>query len=132
MAVVHPWLCDAMGHLTTRNYLGMFDDASYQLFMMCGYDGATAGDWGWADVRHEIEYKNELQAGAVVKLFGRIAKLGKSSVTSDFRLLEGPGEKLCATLVATTVCFDLGKRSAMALPQTFAANARMLFGLPSD
>ena len=27
LAVVHPWLCDAMGHLTTRHYLGMFDDA---------------------------------------------------------------------------------------------------------
>ena len=31
-AVVHPWLCDMMGHLTTRHYVGMFDDAAYALF----------------------------------------------------------------------------------------------------
>jgi len=29
--IVHPWLCDVMGHMNVRHYIGMFDDASYQL-----------------------------------------------------------------------------------------------------
>lgn len=38
--VVHPWLCDAMGHLTTRHYLAMFDDAIYHLYQQVfGYAG---------------------------------------------------------------------------------------------
>ena len=35
--VVHPWLCDAMGHLTTRHYVGMFDDAGYHLLAALGF-----------------------------------------------------------------------------------------------
>jgi acyl-CoA thioester hydrolase len=31
--VMHPWMCDAMGHLTTRFYLALFDDASYHLLL---------------------------------------------------------------------------------------------------
>ena len=29
--IVHPWLCDVMGHMNVRHYMGMFEDASYQL-----------------------------------------------------------------------------------------------------
>ncbi len=131
LAVVHPWLCDAMGHLTTRHYLGIFDDAGYQLFMQCGYDAAIAASqaWGWADVRHEIEYKRELRAGAVVKVLGRITSLGKTSVRTEFRLLEGPGDLLCATLVGSTVCFDLKERRSRPLPESFVNSAVDLFQL---
>ena len=30
-SIVHPWLCDVMGHMNVRHYMSMFDDASYQL-----------------------------------------------------------------------------------------------------
>jgi acyl-CoA thioester hydrolase len=131
LAVVHPWLCDAMGHLTTRHYLGMFDDATYQLFTLCGYDAAAASGegWGWADVRHEIEYKGELKAGAAVKVLGRLTLLGKTSVRSELRLLESSSDRLCSTLKATTVCFDLNERCSRTLPETFASQARRLFSL---
>ena len=68
LAVVHPWLCDSMGHLTTRHYLAMFDDAAYQLFMLIGYDPSLAAEehWGWADVRHEIDYLRPVLAGQSV------------------------------------------------------------------
>jgi len=40
--VAHPWLCDSMGHLTSRHYVAMFDDASYHFFrLVFGYDAAT-------------------------------------------------------------------------------------------
>ena len=31
--IVHPWLCDVMGHMNVRHYMGMFDDASLQLLV---------------------------------------------------------------------------------------------------
>ena len=40
--VAHPWMCDVLGHLTTRFYVGMFDDASYHLLhAVFGWTGAS-------------------------------------------------------------------------------------------
>ena len=43
--VVYPWLCDSMGHMTTRHYTAMFDDASYHMFAALGFtpDHLAAG-----------------------------------------------------------------------------------------
>ena len=131
MGVVHPWLCDAMGHLTTRHYLGFFDDASWHLLAHASYDAAAATEegWGWADVRHEITYAAELHAGALIVVEGRITGLGKSSVTSEYRMLDRATGGLSATLSARTVCFDLKARRSRPLPAAFRARASELFGL---
>lgn len=36
--IAHPWLCDIMGHLNTRNYMAMFDNASMYFLSLLGYD----------------------------------------------------------------------------------------------
>ena len=42
-AVAHPWLCDIMGHMTTRHYTAIFDDASYlYFFRVFGWSGSDA------------------------------------------------------------------------------------------
>jgi acyl-CoA thioester hydrolase len=130
MPVVHPWLCDAMGHLTTRHYLGMFDDASYHLFAALGYEPGSAitEGWGWADVRHEIDYKSELTAGTVVSIIGRVTSLGRTSLSSEFRLLDRSDGRLCAVLAARTVCFDLHKRCSRPLPEAVIVASEELFG----
>jgi acyl-CoA thioester hydrolase len=104
LAVVHPWLCDVMGHLSTRNYMAMFDDATYQFLSIIGYDARMASEqhWGWADVRHEINYISEIAAGAVLRVEGR----AKAYV--------------CATLEAKIVCFDLEARRARPPPPYIA------------
>ena len=134
LAVVHPWLCDAMGHLTTRHYLGMFDDASYQLFLTIGYDPKLAASehWGWADVRHEIDYRSELAAGAVVRVIGRITALGRTSLAAEFSLFDRADGRLCAQLVARTVCFDLRARKARPLPDAVVAKSLALFELDAE
>lgn len=129
--VVHPWLCDAMGHLTTRHYLGMFDDASYHLFASLGYDptAGAADHQGWADVRQEIEYHSELAAGALVRIDGRVTAIGRSSITTQYRMHARADDRLCATLVGRTVCFDLAARRSRPLPADFVARAAELFGI---
>lgn len=129
--VVHPWLCDAMGHLTTRHYLGFFDDASYQLMAELGYDSEAgqAAQQGWADVRHEIDYRAELAAGALVRIDGRVIALGRSSLTTELRLFARSDERLCATLIARTVCFDLEERRSRPLPEALIASAAKMFGV---
>ncbi len=120
-AVVHPWLCDAMGHLSTRHYLGMFDDAAYHLFFEFGYQPelAVSEGWGWADVRQEISYHAELSAGTLVYVAGSVTGIGRSSLKLQYRLFNRSTEALAATLDATTVCFDLNLRQSMSIPDEY-------------
>jgi len=116
--VAHPWLCDSMGHLTSRHYVAMFDDASYHFFrMVFGYDAAAA-DWaglGFADVRQVIEYKAEVSSGDLVHIDGEIGRLGEKSITARFTMRRSSDDTEVATLEATTVFFDLVARRARSL-----------------
>jgi Predicted thioesterase len=129
--VAHPWLCDVMGHLTTRHYLGFFDDASYQLLASLGYDSASATreGWGWADVRHEIEYLAEVGLGSLVRIEGRVTSIGRSSLQLEFRMIERAGDRHCATLIAKTVCFDLRARKSQEVPEAIRRQIATLFGV---
>ena len=45
-SVAHPWMCDVLGHMTTRHYVAMFDDSSYHfLYTVFGW----TGDWTTLD-----------------------------------------------------------------------------------
>lgn len=131
LAVVHPWLCDRMAHLTTRHYMGMFDDASYQLFAMLDPNAETSGsaEQGWADIRHEIAYLHELGVGALVRVEGRVTALGRTSIGTEYRMVRQDDDQLCATLAAKTVCFDLIARKAAPLPEPLRVNAKAMFGI---
>lgn len=124
--VVHPWLCDAMGHLTTRHYVAMFDDAIYhlyqQVFGYAGPFGAFAGK-GWADVKQLIEYKAELPAGALVEIRGELVKLGGKSVTSRYQMVNLATGEVAATLENVTAFFDLKSRAAIPFTDEMRASA---------
>lgn len=129
LAVVHPWLCDAMGHLTTRHYLGMFDDAAYHLFACFGYypETAQAEKWGWADVRHQINYRSELLSGDLIRVDGRVANVGHTSITVEYRMFKRRDDSLAATLSARTVCFDLEARKSKTIPEPIRNSIARIF-----
>ena len=83
--VVHPWLCDSMGHMTTRHYTAMFDDASYHLFAALGFtpDHLAAGI-GLADVKMTTSFLAELNAGALVIVHGSVVRVGTKSMTAHY------------------------------------------------
>lgn len=120
--VVHPWLCDIMGHMTTRNYLAMFDDASYHMiYETFGWTGGANDDGdddrrnGWVDVRQVIEYKDELKAGDLTEVKGAMKKIGTKSVTYYYELYNTRTGSLSATLETTSVYFDLVERVGVPL-----------------
>lgn len=116
--VVHPWLCDAMGHLTTRHYMAMFDDASWQLLAEATGWSPDAPEFrgrGWADVRHEIDYRAELHAGALVRIEGRVTALGNTSLDTLYEMRCATTGTLAASMRAKTVFFDLETRRAIPL-----------------
>ena len=123
--VVHPWLCDAMGHLATQHYLRFYDDALYHFLSMLGpvLDVVDGGRIGWADVRHEIDYRAELQPGDLVVLYSDLIRLGNSSITHRTRMLKLGDGTLCSSLQATTVRFDLEKRAPVPIADTIRQTA---------
>jgi acyl-CoA thioester hydrolase len=121
--VAHPWLCDEMGHLNTRNYLGMFDDAMQHFMRSMGHNAAQArkSNIGWADVRHEIDYSSEVPVGALVHIECNVEKLGNKSIRyKQVMYLSDTGEQ-AAQNIATSVLFDMQNRCAIPLPDNFIA-----------
>ena len=114
--VAHPWKCDVMGHLTTRFYVAMFDDASYHfLYTAFGWtiSAHESQKFGWADVRHVIEYKAEVSAGDVLEIRACLQKIGTKSITVLFEMVDLAKDEVVATLESICVFFDLEVRQAI-------------------
>ena len=117
-SVAHPWMCDVLGHLTTRFYVGMFDDASYHLlYTVFGWTGASddAGKRAWVDVRHVIEYQVEVKAGDLLEIRAGLIKIGTKSITVRYQMTNCGNGETAATLEAIYVLFDLQERQGLAL-----------------
>ena len=130
--VVHPWLCDAMGHMTTRHYVAMFDDASYHLLAAIGYDPAVlAQGVGFADVRMTIDYRAELAAGALVVVRAAPVRLGGRSFTARYRMENLHTGALAAEMESVSVQFDLAARKAIPLRPEIRAGIEALLAAPT-
>ncbi len=118
LGVVHPWLCDSMGHLNVRHYVGMFDDANTQFVGSLGWDPVTAhsSGLGWADVRGEIDYLAEVVAGALVEIRSSTAAVGNKSLTVDSVMRSRSSGEIHARMRSIMVHFDLKVRKAVPLP----------------
>lgn len=126
--MAHPWLCDTMGHLNTRHYAAMFDDASFTFLHIAGGDvEAIAGPrLGWADVRHEIDFLHEVPMGTLVTVRTRLVKLGGKSMTYRHVMRDLPQGEVRATMQVVTVLFDLDARKAVPIEGAMRARAEAL------
>lgn len=125
VGVAHPWMCDAMGHMNVRYYMAMFDDASFQLLgRLTGVEKDKS--LGWADVRHEIEYKHETAAGTLVTIRSHVTRIGRTSVTYRHILTGSLEGELHAEATTTSVRFDLTARKAIELDAGVRSRAEAL------
>lgn len=124
--VAQPWECDSLGHLTTRFYTAMFDDASYHfLFELFGWTGASddAGERAFADVRHEVDFQDEIHAGELLEIRAGLVRVGTKSLVARYDMLKRGSGRIAARLEATYVLFDLHKRIALPLDETLREQA---------
>jgi len=124
--IAQPWECDVMGHLTTRYYMALFDDASYHmLYKLFGWttSGKNSGKRGWADVRHVIEYKAEVIAGDVLEVRAKLQKIGTRSFTARYEMVNLAKDEVAATLESVCVYFDLENRKAIAITEEMKQRA---------
>jgi len=125
-SIAQPWECDVMGHMTTRFYVAMFDDASYHfLFTVFGWtiSGHESKKFGWADVRHVIEYKSEVSAGDVLEIRARLQKIGTKSFTVLYEMVDLSKKEVVCTQESICVYFDLEARQAISITSEMRAAA---------
>ncbi|GAB2525704.1 acyl-CoA thioesterase [Microbulbifer agarilyticus] len=124
--VVHPDLCDVMGHMTTRHYIAMFDDASYHLlYRVFGWSAAQAKleKKGWADVKHVVEYLAEVAEGDLLEIRAQLTKLGRKSIAVRYEMINVATSELAASMESTSVYFDLASRKAIEIDDVMRERA---------
>ena len=131
--IAHPWLCDGMGHLNTRHYLALFDDATHVVLARLGHSfrGPAEKQFGWADVRNEIDYLVEVPQGTVVDIYSGIYKLGTKSLTILSEMRDVETSQVHARMKAVVVYIDLAKRKALPISDEIRRHATPLL-IPSD
>jgi acyl-CoA thioester hydrolase len=124
--IAHPWYCDVLGHMTTRFYVGMFDDAAYHfIYDLFGWTGAQDenGKFALADVRHVIDYQAEVAAGDLLEIRGELKKIGGKSMTVRYEMENLRNNEIACTLEVVCVLFDLQERKAVTIPPDLRAIA---------
>jgi len=115
-SVAHPWMCDVLGHMTTRHYVAMFDDAAYHmLYKVFGWTGSSDKEnkIAWADVQHIIDYKAEVSAGDLLEIEGILTKIGNKSITISYEMKNLGNNEVAASLQVICVLFDLETRQSV-------------------
>jgi acyl-CoA thioester hydrolase len=124
--VAHPWNCDVLGHMTTRFYVAMFDDASYHfLHEVFGWNGNQSADGQLAmvDVRHTIDYVAEVLAGDLLEVRAGLAKIGRKSITVNYEMINLTDGNVTAKQESTSVLFDKQSRQGILIPDDLRAKA---------
>ena len=126
--LVYPAQCDAMGHMNVQYYIAAFDQAMWHLVHEFGYRKPASPNTGhgWADVRHVVDYRRELPAGALYRVASGVDKVGRSSLVTRHRMFEMESGDLAAECEMTSVYFDLAARVSAPLPQSLSNAARAL------
>ena len=122
--VVYPWLCDQLGHMNVKNYVGMFDEGAFHLMSACGIRMGTMEETKktFVDVQHVLQFKAEQRVGSLVKIEGCVRRLGTKSMTLFQRMINIETDTLAATTEITTVYFDLETRQSLPIPDDLRAS----------
>lgn len=119
--VVYPWLCDHLGHMNVKNYVGFFDIGAFHLMSILGVRSGDMHETGetMVDAQHTIKYLVEQPAGSLVKIESAIIKIGTKSMTCMHKMTNTETGDVAATMEVVLVYFDLKTRKSKAIPDDF-------------
>ena len=126
--LIFPWQCDHMGHMNVMYYVHAFDQAFGGLLAEAGFTPAAMREtgMGFADVKHEIEYRAEQRAGDRVVVTGGFSRLGNSSAEVSLTMTNPDTGATAAVTRITSVHFDLAARRSAPIPAEARARIESL------
>tara|TARA_B110000090_G_scaffold197488_1_gene235466 strand:- start:4482 stop:4916 length:435 start_codon:yes stop_codon:yes gene_type:complete len=122
-SIVHHSACDAMGHLSSKFYFELYEDASHALMQaVFGWNRSVAArqSKGWANLRQEVSYFKELRPDDQLEIYGEIIVAKKSLVKSEFEIREALTQSVSSSLKMISCYFDLRERKRISIsPEMF-------------
>ena len=132
--VVHPWLCDVLGHMNVRWYAHLFDDAEFHLWSIIGLSHATLKSKGIVTViaNTNTNFLHEATAGELLTIESAFTKLGVKSLSISQRMTNSENTVLIATQEVVGVFFDFNTRKGVAMPDEFRAKLKTVLVSPKS
>ena len=113
--VVYPWQMDHMDHMNVQFYTARFDEATWHLFAAFGM---TPGYFkknrrGMAAVEQRTLYKQELHAGALIRITSVLLEMKPKSIRFLHRMYNIESGEEVASSELVGVHIDAGTRKAV-------------------
>jgi acyl-CoA thioester hydrolase len=116
--VVYPWQCDQMGHLNVMNYVGKFDEATWQMFAWIGLTPSYLRQHGFgiAATRQEIAYRRELKPGDLISIRSAVLQMRPLRIRFYHEMLNDESGEVAAATTITGVLLDTATRKPVSFP----------------
>jgi len=126
--VVYPWQCDHMGHLNVMNYVGKFDEATWQMFAAIGLPPSYLRQHGRgiAAVRQNIAYRRELLPGDVLSVRTAILEMRPLRIRFYHEMINDESGEVAAATVISGLLLDAHTRKPVPFPADVVASGRKL------
>ena len=117
--VVHPWYCDAFGHMNVRWYSHFFDDAAFHVWpLYWGSHQKMQDELGVHTVSASatVQFLRELVAGDLIIVDCQLTRIGGKSCSFTERMLHVDTGEVHATYEMVDVFFDPKTRRSAEMP----------------
>lgn len=133
--VVHPWYCDAFGHMNVRWYAHFFDDAAFHLWpLYWGSHNKMKKEWGvhTVTVSATVQFHRELLAGDLILVDSLLTRVGGKSCTFSERMLNVDTMEVHASYETVEVFFNPETRKSAEMPAAIRAALEPHVTAPPD
>jgi len=123
---VYPWHIDHIGHMNVQFYTARFDEATWHFLAAIGITPAylKANGRGMAAVEQHARYKEELHAGALIRISSELLEIKPKTVRFRHRMYDAQTGVEVAVLDMVGVHLDTATRRSVPLPPDILERAR--------
>ena len=116
--VVYPWHIDHIGHMNVQFYTARFDEATWHFLAAIGITPGylKANGRGMAAVDQHTRYKEELHAGALIRITSELLEIKPKTVRFRHRMYNAETGVEVAVLDMVGVHLDTTTRRSVPLP----------------
>jgi len=116
--VVYPWQLDHIGHMNVQFYTARFDEATWHFFASIGITPTylRTSRRGMAAVEQHTRYKQELQAGDLIRITSELIEMKQKAIRFTHRMYNAESGEEVATTELVGVHIDADQRRAVAFP----------------
>jgi acyl-CoA thioester hydrolase len=117
--VVYPWQMDHMDHMNVQFYTACFDEATWHLFAELGITPSYLKEnrRGMAAVEQRTLYKQELHAGALIRITSELLEMKAKGIRFLHRMYNTESGEEAASTELFAVHIDTETRKAVPFPE---------------